>query len=72
MECYIWFQIVCLLCHWNKNHNTLSSGIKSPANQDIVICVPYHSKHATHDKIIITLTLPVKKSKTLISFGTCV
>lgn len=72
MECYIWFQMVCLLCHWNKNHNTLLCGIKSPANQDIVICAPYYLQHAVHNKIMYALTLPVKKSNTLILFGICV
>jgi len=68
MECYIWFQMIHLLCRWNKNHNTLLCEIKSPANQNIVICT-LCLEHA-HNKIIIKFTLPVKKSNTLVSFDT--
>lgn len=63
--------MVCLRCHWNKNHNTLLCERKSPANQDVVICASYLKKiHATYN--IIALTLPVKKSNTLTLLCTCV
>lgn len=61
--------MVYLLCHWNKNHNTLLCERKSPANQNVAICA-FKKKHATYN--IIVLTLPVKKSNTLILFGICV